>query len=86
MSIYEGDQQTTQTGVINGVHAVMSNALVKSNAIANNATAYQFTASYTFHYPATTGTPVNYRKGVAYQLDAALKAALLAAGAPMVAL
>jgi hypothetical protein len=85
MAIYEGDQQTTQTGMVNGIHTVMPNSLVKSNAIANGATAYQFTASYTFHQN-TSGSPLNFRKGVAYQLDNALKVALLAAGAPMVAL
>ena len=83
--IYEGDQQTTQTAVVNGCHTSLNAAAVKAS-VTNGAAAYQFTASYTFHNPVPNGGPLSFRKGVAYSLDPALKAALLAASAPMVAL
>jgi hypothetical protein len=84
MAIYEGDQQQLNTAVVNGVHAQLSPAQLKTVQAAGFTT-YQFTASYTFHWPILNGGPISYRKGVAYTLDPALKAALLAAGAPMVA-
>jgi hypothetical protein len=85
MAIYDGDQQSTAPGVINGVHVSMAAAVVKAS-VANGALAYQFTAAFTMHNPVPLGTPLSYRKGVSYQLDPALRTALLAAGAPMVAL
>jgi hypothetical protein len=85
MTIYEGDQQQTAYAIVNRIVAAQSPAQIKAAQPASSTT-YQFTASYTFHYPATgTGSPLSFRKGVAYSLDPALKAALLAAGAPMVA-
>ena len=84
MAIYEGDQQTTAVGVINGVHTSMTAAVMKSIAPAGVST-YTFTKSYTFHNPVPNGQPLDFRRGVSYHLDATLKAALLAASAPMVA-
>ena len=83
--IYEGDQQTTQTVMINGVHASLGAAAVKAS-VTGAASAYQFTASLTMHNPVPNGGPLTFRKGVSYLLDPALKAALLAVSAPMVAL
>ncbi len=85
MAIYDGDQQTTAPGVINGVHVSMTAAVVKAS-VSGGALAYQFTASFTMHNPVPNGSPLAFRKGVSYQLDPALRTALLAAGAPMVAL
>jgi len=84
MSIYEGDQQQSAVSVVNGVHSVTTPAQVKA-AQTTGFTTYQFTTSFVYSYPAINGVSVSYRKGVAYSLDALLKAALLAAGAPMVA-
>ena len=83
MAIYAGDQPTSQTGVVNGVHVSMNAAAVKAIAT-TTATTYTFTKAYTFHNPVPNGTPLSFRAGVSYQLDTALKAALLAASAPMV--
>ena len=85
MAIYEGDQQTTTGGVINGTHVAMTPALVKASA-AGGATAYQFTKSFTTHNPVLYGTPLSFRRGLAYHLDPTLRAFLLSIGAPMVAL
>ena len=84
MAIYSGDQPTGTPAVVNGVHVTLTAAQVKTTQTAAN-TAYTFTANYTFHWPVIGGTPTSYRKGVTYSLDPALKAALLAAGAPMAA-
>jgi hypothetical protein len=81
MAIYTGDQQTTSVLVINGVHASVTGAVLKAASPAN--TTYKFTDNYTFHYG---NSPLSFRPNVAYVLDPALKAALLAASAPMVAL
>ena len=85
MAIYEGDQPTGQTTVINGVHASLNAAAVKA-AVVGSALAYRFTASYTFHNPVLNGQPLSFRRGVSYHLDSALRTSLLAASAPMVAL
>ncbi len=85
MAIYEGDQQITTPGVINGVHVSMTAAVVKA-AATNGALAYQFTATFTMHNPVPNGAPMSFRKGVSYLLDPALRTTLLAAGAPMTAL
>ena len=84
MAIYEGDQQTNAYGIINGVHAIMTPAIVKAT-VSNGATAYKFTFSFTTHNPAT-GTPLSFRRGVSYHLDPALRTFLLSVSAPMVAL
>ena len=83
--IYDGDQQTAAPGMVNGTTVAMTAAVVKAT-VSGGATAYLFTAAYTTHNPVLNGSPLSYRKGVSYQLDAALRTMLLAAGAPMVAL
>ena len=80
MAIYEGDQSKTATVVINGMLASMSATQLKASSAAG--TVYTFTASYRHSF---NGRHLDYRKGMSYALDAKLKAALLALGAPMVA-
>ncbi len=80
MAIYDGDQQTGTPVIINGVKANITPAVLK--AIAPLSTVYTFTSNYAMTW---NGAHVVFRKGVSYQLDAAQKAALLAASAPMVA-
>jgi hypothetical protein len=89
MALYEGDQQPTSYGVVNGVIAPLSAASVKAGQ-ANGAASYRFTATYVVHYSAgsaaSLGSLLTFRAGVSYQLDPALKSFLLALSAPMVAL
>jgi hypothetical protein len=80
MAIYEGDQNTSSTIVINGIHTSTNAAQLKTIAAAG--TVYTFTASYRHAYK---GQHLDFRKGVSYVLDPNLKAVLLAAGAPMTA-
>ena len=75
MAIYEGDQQTGTPLVINGVHVNATPAVAA--AVLPATTAYKFTSPYQFQ-------GIQYRTGITYSLHAALKAALLAASAPMI--
>jgi hypothetical protein len=80
MSIYDGDQQKSVSIVINGVHSTVSAVAAKTNAPANSV--------YTFSTPfsnVVNGQQIVYRNGSSYILDPALKATLLALGAPMAA-
>ena len=80
MAIYEGDQSTSTIMVIKGIHASVSAATLKASAPAGSV--YTFTASFNHIF---NGREVSYRKGVSYVLDASLKSALQALGAPMTA-
>jgi hypothetical protein len=80
MAIYEGDQPTTTTVVINGIHSSANAAQLK--AVSPAGSVYTFTASYVHKF---NGQNVSYRKGISYALDGQLKAQLLALGAPMIA-
>ena len=84
MAIYDGDQQMTAPIIVNGTHAAGTAALVKAVA-GPSAVAYRFTAPFTFHHTGST-SPLHYRRGVSYLLDATTRAALIAAAAPMTAL
>jgi hypothetical protein len=79
-SIYNGDQQTGQTIVVNGVHTTTT-VVAAIKAVAATNSVYRFTREYTVNW---NGQHCTYREGVSYPLDSALKAALLAASAPMV--
>jgi hypothetical protein len=68
----------TQAMVVNGVHAVMNVTTVKASAGASNV--YKFTKSFAFPW---NGQHTTYKQSCVYALDAALKAALIAASAPM---
>jgi hypothetical protein len=78
MAIYEGDQSTLTTVVMNGTHTSVNAAQLKSMAAAGSV--YTFTTSCSHVYK---GQHLSFRKGVSYVLDPTLKAALLAEGAPM---
>ena len=80
MAINEDDQSKTTTFVVKGVHASVNAAQLKTNSTVGSV--YTFTATY---HHVFNGQHVDYRKGVSYSLDPALKATLLALGAPMVA-
>ena len=80
MAIYSGDQQNVTTVVVNGAHVPMSAATLKTASPAGSV--FRFSANFTFHY---AGNAEDFRSNTAYVLDATLKAALIAAGAPMVA-
>ena len=80
MAIYEGDQSTTATIVVNGTHTNVNAAQLK--AVSAAGTVFTFTASYRHTF---SGQSLDFRKGASYVLDAQLKSRLLAAGAPMVA-
>jgi hypothetical protein len=80
MAIYEGDQSTTATIVVNGTHTNVNAAQLK--AVSAAGTVFTFTASYRHIF---SGQSLDFRKGASYVLDAQLKSRLLAAGAPMVA-
>jgi hypothetical protein len=78
MAIYEGDQSTSSTILVNGIHTSTNAAQLKTMAAVG--AVYTFTASYRF---AAKGQHLDFRKGVSYVLDPNLKAVLLTAGAPM---
>lgn len=80
MAIYDGDQQTTATVLINGVHVAMSAAPLK--AIAPASSVYTFSAAYSH---IVNGKQLSYKRGGSYILDPALLVVLQALGAPMVA-
>jgi len=80
MAIYEDDQSKSTTIVANGTHTNVNAAQLK--AVSAAGTVYTFTASYRHAF---NGQNLDFRKGASYALDAALKARLVAAGAPMIA-
>lgn len=80
MAIYDGDQPTGVPMIVNGVHVNASAAVLKAASPAG--TIFTFTANYSY---VQKGQHLQFRRGASYALDAALKAALLAASAPMVA-
>jgi hypothetical protein len=65
---------------MNGNHTRVNAAQLKAMSAAG--TVYAFTMSYRHSF---NGQNLDFRVGVPYVLDPALKARLLAAGAPMVA-
>lgn len=71
---------TNTTIVVRGQHVSATPAVLKSVAPAS--TVYTFSHAFTHQFGAQT---VHYRAGGSYILDAATKAILLAAGAPMTA-
>jgi hypothetical protein len=80
MAIFEDDQSKLGTVVLQGsMHASVNAAQLK--AIAPAGSVYTFTASWSHSYK---GQHLSYRKGMSYSLDPTLRAALLAAAAPMV--
>ena len=80
MTVYTGDQPNIGMMVANGIMSVATAAALK--AISPASTIYTFTANFTHVF---NGAHLNFRAGESYYLDASLKAALLAASAPMVA-
>ena len=82
MASEEPDDQygTLQVALINGALCKVTPAIHKT--IAPSANVYVFTKTYSFH---RAGTTMIFKKGPSYMLDDALKAALLAVSAPMVA-
>lgn len=70
--------RNTTYGVIRGQMLQMNAALMKTVHPANSV--YVFSSPFCFHY--NRGV-VQFRRGQPYCLDAPLKAALVAAGAPM---
>ena len=79
MATYEDDQNKTAIMVINGVHTAVSATQLKFRSPIGSV--YTFTATYRHSFK---GQHLDYRKGVSYALDPALRTALLALGAPMV--
>ena len=87
MSIYTGDQQSTTSVVLNGTQANATPAQIKVMAAAAAApmgmTAVQFTGAFAIHHAASGGTH-SYRKGQVALVDAATRAVLVSANAPVV--
>ena len=80
MSTYSGDQPIVAAMVIDGATTNLTTAQLKAASPAN--TVYTFSTFYSLVY---NGQTVSFRPNYPYVLDASLKAALLAAGAPMTA-
>jgi hypothetical protein len=72
--------RTTTPGVINGCVTQLTAATMK--ATMPSGSVYTFTTPYSFHFEKKL---VQFHQGQPVHLDAKLKAALLAAGAPMTA-
>ena len=69
----------SQSMIINGIRSPVTTATLKSSAGASNV--YKFTKTFPFYY---NGHMTTYKQNMLYAHDAATKAALIAAGAPMV--
>jgi len=67
-----------QSMIINGVRSPIDPLALKASAGSTNV--YKFTKSFTFMW---NGHVTGYKQNCIYALDAALKAALVAASAPM---
>jgi hypothetical protein len=67
-----------QSMVVNGVHALVNVATLKTTAGSTNV--YRFSKSFAFRW---NGQTIDYKQNGIYALDAALKTALIAASAPM---
>ena len=67
-----------QSMIINGVRSPVNATTLKASAGASNV--YKFNKTFPFHW---NGQITTYRQNQVYALDAALKAALVAASAPM---
>ncbi len=80
MAVYDQDQPAAGPMVVGGIQAVATATALKAVAPANSV--YVFNSAYGFHWGQG---PIAFRRGFAYTLDARLKAALLAANAPMAA-
>ena len=78
MAVNDQDQPSAGPMMIGGVVAVATPAVLKAVAPANSV--YTFSTGYVYHWGSG---PLTFRRGFAYALDPRLKAALLAAGAPM---
>lgn len=78
MAIYDGDQPTGTAILVNGTHAILSK--VQAAAALPASTAFVFSIPYAHVFK---GVHYVFRKGVSYSLKPDLKAALLAASAPM---
>lgn len=72
-------QNVAQSMIINGVRSPVTAAALKVSAGSTNV--YLFSKTFTFHWNGHTTT---YKQNQVYALDAAQKAALIAASAPMV--
>ena len=80
MAVNDQDQPSAGPMMIGGVMAAAQPAALKAASPANSV--YTFSISYVYHWG---NGPLTFRRGCSYTLDPRLKAALLAAGAPMVA-
>jgi hypothetical protein len=78
MAIYTGDQPTIGTAVVNGCLVPANATLLDS--LPSEAATYVFSTNFTLVYNSQV---VSFRPGLAYSMDAALLAALTAAGAPI---
>jgi hypothetical protein len=81
-AIYLGDQQATQAAMAYGVIVEETAARMDAFGLPAGIADYVFSATWTQMYNRET---LSFRPGVPYAVDAALRAALTAANAPVTA-